>query len=300
MKDFEQLADTGTADVSAVIREKWAAVVEEAARPNRVFRDLILQNTDLLGKDGDIIRIQRRGTITASAITESGTVVPSTLTYTEALKLEPSSYAAGVKVSQQAVNRAYVNILRDANVELGIALAQKEDEDIATVLSAATTNTLYGGTATGTADIATGDVLTPQLIAKAKAQVEKVNFHPDTLIIAPEQQYTLSTHPQFTNASYFGSRDVIAKGLVPNYLGMKILTTTNTPSGTGGTGTDVPYHVCILADSKKAAAIALKSNVVVNTDYLPLEHKHLIVASHERDQGLLNDSAVCTITVSDS
>lgn len=300
MKKIETLAETGTASVAIVIPEVWSRKVEEAARPKRVFRNLISLNTDLLNKEGDIVWMPRRGTVTAAGLTEAGTITPTALTYGTALKLEPSEVGAGVSVSKQAVERAFVNLLEDATRELGEALAQKEDLDIGTALTAATTNALYGGNATGTADIESGDVLTPTLFAKAILYVRDDNFNPTDIVIAPEQQWQLGTASQFTNAATFGGRELITTGYVPQYLGVKIWTSTNVPSGAAGAGTDVPYHVCVVMDSKRAGAIAVKRNPTIETKYEPLERKHKIAATMEYAVGLLNDAAVCTITVSDS
>lgn len=300
MKDIHQLADTGTADVAGIIPEVWSKQVEEAARPKRVCRNLIKVNTDLLNKPGDLIRIPRRGTVTAGALAEHGTVTPSLLTYTTALTLTPSEVGAAVAITRQSVDRGYVNLVGDSTVELGEALAQKEDQDIITALSGATSNALFGGNATGTADIAAGDVLSPSLFAEAIKDIRKNDFEPDAIIIAPEQQWTLSTWPQFTNAATFGGRQVIETGYVPSYMGVKVYTSTNVTSGTGGTGTDIAYHTCYMMDSKRAAAIAVKRNPTVETEYKTLERKHYVTATMEYAAGLLNNAAVCEIMVSDS
>lgn len=298
MKSIEQLADTTSTSVASVIPEIWSAAVEEAAREVRRGREYIRKNTDLLNKGGDIVYLPKRGTLIASALAGEGTITPSELTY-DSLKLEPAEVGAAVQVTKDAIEESKVDLLRDCTTELGEALAQKEDVDILAALSSATTNTVYGGDATSTADIASGDTLTPQLVIKAISYVRDDNFNPDVLFIAPEQQYTLGTHSQF-EANKFGSTEVINRGIIGSYFGVTVVTSTNVPSGTGGTATDVAYHDCILMDSKRAGAIAIKRNPTVETDYNPLSRRHQIAATMKYAVGLLNDAAVCKIVVSDA
>lgn len=300
MRDFAQLALTGTADVAGVIPEVWGKLVEKAAVPKRVFRSYIRTDISLLNKAGDVVHIPRRGTVTSDDIAEAGTIVPQTLNYSTALTLTPSEHGCSVAITQQALERGLVNLLVDSTEELSSALAQEEDTDIAAALSAATSNTLFGGDATSTADVALGDKLSPELIAEGIKEVRKNNFEPDVIVIAPEQEWELGTMPQFLSAAQYGSRDYIETGKIASYLGIDIRTSTNVPSGTGGTGTDVPYHTCILMDSKRAGAIAVKRNPQIAREYKPLERVHNIVCTMDRDQNILNDSAICTIVCSDS
>lgn len=299
VKDLETLADTETSDVAGIVPEIWSNLVEECAKPKRVMRPLIRLNTDLLNKKGDKVHIPRRETLTCTSVTEGGTVVPSTLTYATAVTLTPSEYGVGVAISRQAVERANINLKVDATEELADAVAQKEDVDIITALTAATANIVYGGDATGTADIATGDVLTPELIAKAQLQIRQDNFEPNVLVVSPEQHYVLGTSEQFTDASKWGGSDLIKTGQIPTYLGVKIYTSTNITAGTAGEGTDIPYHVAIMMEGKKAAAIAVKRNPTIDVEYKTLERKYNIVATMDRDQDLVNEDAVCLIYTAD-
>lgn len=300
MNDIETLSDTYREDVQGVIPTKWSKLVEEAARPKRVFRNYIRFNNELLNREGDSVNIPRRGTLTAAAIAEGGTIIPEALTVGTALTLTPTEYGVAVKISRQAVERTQINLLQDATEELGQSMAQIEDEIIRDAINEATSNVLYGNDATGTADIATGDVLTPQLLAKAIKEVRKNNFEPSVIFIAPEQEWQLGTTDQFVNAATYGARDFIKSGKIANYLGVDVRVTTNVPSGTGGISTATPYHTCLLMDGLRAAALALKRNISIDKQYLPLERKHIVAATLDMDAGLLQDAAVCKITCSDA
>lgn len=300
MESIEHLSDTEVADIHGVVPTVWSKKIEEAARPLRIFRNFIRTDTSLLNKAGEEVRIPRRSTLTASAIGEAGTIDPQTLTYGTALVLTPSEYGVAVSLSRQAIERASENLIEAATNELAQALSQVEDETIRTALAAATSNVLYGGDATGTADIEAGDVLTPEKLTQAAREIRKNDWIPTDVFMAPEQQYSLGTHSQFTDSAKWGNRGVLEKGEVPSWMGMRIHTTTNCPSGLGGISTAVAYHTVFVMDSKKAAAIAVKRNPTVDVHYEPLSRKRTVAATMDFDCGILNDSGICTITVSDA
>jgi len=293
---LEMLSDTGTADVHGVINEVLAKKVEEAARPKRCFRDLITLNTDLLNKSGDVVRVPLRETLTATEIAEHATVDPSTLTYGTSCTLRPTEFATGVRISQQAIERG-VNILTGCTREIGESLAQCEDIEIRTALNEGTIS-IYGGDATSTASLEAGDRLTPELFTRAILRVRQSDFEPTDCVIGAEQQYSLSTYPQFSDAAMWGGTDVLKTGYVPQYMGVKIHTSGNIEKEHGGISTAVPYSTCYMIDGPRACALAIKRNPTINRAYKVLERKHEIVGSMDFDAGLLNSDAVVKIVVS--
>lgn len=300
MREIYTLADTGTADIHGVIPTVWSKKIEEAARPKRVFRDHIRLDTSLLNKAGEEVRIPRRSELTAAAIAEGGTITPSTLTYGTALVLHPTEFGVAVSLTRQAVERANENLIEAATGELAQALAQVEDITIRNAINEATSNILYGGDATGTADLEAGDVLTPELLTRAGRELRKNDWTPTDVFMAPEQQYSLGTWAQFTDAAKWGDQTVLKTGQVPSWMGMKIFTTTNCPSGLGGISTAIAYHIIFCMDSEKAAALAVKRNPTVDVQYEPLSRKRTVAATMDFDAGIANDSAIVKIIVSDS
>ena len=299
MNDFETLADTTTEDVAGVIPEKWSKLVEIAAKPKRTFRKYIRTDMTLLNKPGDIVHIPRRGEVTSSDVSEGATLIPQVLNYSTALVLTPTEHGCSVAITQQALERGLVNLLQDSTEELSSALADEEDTDIAAAINTATSNILYGGDATGTADLQAGDVLTPELLTKAIREIRKNNFVPNVAFVAPEQQYSLGTNTQFTDAAKWGDQNVLKTGIVPSWMGLTIETSTNVPSGLGGISTAIAYHTILVCDSRKAGCIAVKRNPSIAREYKPLERVHNVVCTMDRAEGLLNDAAVTRIIVTD-
>ena len=297
MLSFEQLADTGTADVDAVTREKWAKVVEETAKSKRVFRDLIRFDNSLTGTDGQILHIPRRGVIEASALSEGGTISPTKLSYTEAATLQPSPVGAAVVIGQQASEMAYVNAIKDANYEIGEGLAKSEDVAIAEKLCSGTTNVLYAGGGTAVDDLVAGNVMTPQLFARAKMLLEANNYSADAFCGAPQQMWQLGTTEQFSNAAFFGNREYLQKGEISNYIGVRLATSNNLPSDVN-TGT-VSYHACVMFDKRKAVCIATKNPMKIETDKDILTQENIIAGVYSYDVEIINDPATVVIYCAD-
>lgn len=292
MKDIEQLTQTTVSSIAGVVPEVWSKDVEEAAKPLRVARNYVRVNEDLKA-GGDIIHIPKRGKLTASNLSESGTIDPSELTY-DTVDLQPKEIGAGVSVKKKAVKAAQTDILSDATYELGESLAQKEDTDILGTIATGTANVIYGGDATGTADLESVDTLTPAKFIEAVNEVRKKNFSPDVAIISPESEYHLGTWDQFLSAAKWGDTGVREEGVTgARFFGVDIVVSDNLPSGIGGVGTNVAYHKCLFMEGARAGVIAIKSDPEVETDYQPLGREHDIAATMEYDVDILNQDAVC-------
>jgi len=295
MKKLEELADTTTTEVDAVIPEIWSDEVEAAAQARRVARNFVKVNEDLKNGPGDIVHIPKTGKINAVALTEGTDITPTALEYST-LDLTPAPVGAGVRVTREAVEEARLDILRDATEQLGEALAQKEDQDILEALAGATGAVLYGGAKSSSAELVLGDVLTTDLIASGVTEVRSDNYNPDVIFIAPEQERALLKDSQFVDASKYGANEVVQNGEIGKYLGMKVIVTTNLPKVTDGAA----GHKCLIFDSKHAGAIAIKRDATIDTDYEVLKRSHLLVGTMKYDAGRLNDSAICVLVVSDA
>lgn len=144
MKTLEELTNLGYAGgISDLLPKVILAEVEEAARSARFGRNFVQINTDLVRTKGRSIVIGRRGTLTASAATEGQDLSSSTLNlnYTSNT-ISPSKIGVPVAITQEAIDGANLDLIRDNITEAGIALAQKEDQDIINTLLGKTTFSL--------------------------------------------------------------------------------------------------------------------------------------------------------------
>jgi len=145
MKSLEEL--TTLTNITDLLPRVILEEVEEAARARRFGRNLVQINEDLVRTKGRSIVIGRRATLTASSVAEGATPTQSDLSYTSNT-ITPSKIGVTVKITQEAIDGANLDLIRDHITEAGIALADKEDQDIL--------STLLGKTAFSEALVFTG------------------------------------------------------------------------------------------------------------------------------------------------
>jgi len=207
----------------------------------------------------------------------------------------PTPVLAGYAISNFALRTNAVNLLKAARDELSYAIGDRVDKAIAVAIGDATVasnsvrgaQTLYGGAATSDATLGAGDTITTDLVAKAARYLKDTkmyyrasgaygaetlsavaknpwpndNSEPFVLFIGPAQEETFRKDSQFVNAAEYGSNKVIMNGEIGEYLGIKIVTTTNVEGGTAsaagpdGTTCAVDMTRCIMMKAKRAAAL---------------------------------------------
>lgn len=300
MKDnfysIEQLADTTTSDIpmSEVISKK----VEEVAREARVFRSYLRFDDSLRNKPGVSVAIPRREPITSDLIAEGGTLDASTLSFSTAATIIPVEHGAAFAISRQAVERGS-SIIQGAIVELGHALSQEEDEDIAVEMSTATSNVLWAGASSSTADILATDVITPELVLRGVRDIKGNNYKPRVLVVSSNQEYQLGTCEQFSSAAVYGGSDYVKSGEIPKFAGLEVVTSPNLVTGLGGLGTDIPYTVCLLFTPNESMAMAVKRPITIDREYKPLSRKYVIAGTYDRDEKVVNDSSIALLYCAD-
>jgi N4-gp56 family major capsid protein len=184
---------------------------------------------------------------------------------------------------------AKVSIAEQANLELVYGVMNTMDALVATTLYAASdatstakgAQTVFGGDAYSTATLETGDILTPDLIAKAVSRLQStVCKYWDTteknssavkfpfglggqkmmLFVSPSQMEALRLNSQFMNAAEFGARDAILTGSITKYLDVEIITAHNVPAYSNWGGSTLAGHGCILCVAGGQSAVLVYRN----------------------------------------
>ena len=210
----------------------------------------------------------------------------------------PTIHLSGYAIGKYAIRTNSVNLLESAKEELSYAIGDRLDAAIATAIGDATdatstaagAQTLYGGDATSDNGLSAGDVITTDLVAKAARYLKDKYFYyrasggygsetkvtstyfknpwqntsddPFVLFIGPSQEETFRKDSQFVNAAEYGANTVIQNGEIGQYLGIRIVVTTNVESvASGGTAPDTNSTCgadmtrCILMKPKSACAV---------------------------------------------
>jgi len=252
-------------------------------------------------KHGDILRVPVGGTITASATTDGTALVPDEITTYSSIDFTPAEYGCARAISRQTVDELQFDVLADVTRQIGRALAQVEDATILSTMGANTPatnqNAVYSGTGnTAIADLADGDLITVDDFADAVTADRVDDYQPDVAFIHPTQENIFIKDGQFVNAAEYGSADVVKKGELGTYLGVKIVSTTNVLASTAGSA----GHNSLVFDSADAAGIAVKRNATIETKYEPLDRCHYIAGTNSWNVQLIQPKASCVIYSTDA
>jgi len=247
MKTLEELGTITTTIIDELVPKIILDEVEEAARARRFGRSLIKINEDLVRTRGRSIVVGRRTTLTAASVGEGAklsAVDVSTLDYT-ANTITPTKVGTHAQITQEAIMGSELNLIRDAITEAGIALAQKEDEDILTALltSSNTINAVSEGT------WSVGDNAY-KIIVKAVTTIKAAKWAPKFLLIHPDGLKGILLSTMFIDASKYGSNEPILNGEIGKIAGLKILVSTNMTS-----------TKAVVIDPERAAWMAIRRHV---------------------------------------
>jgi len=239
-----------------------------------------------------------------------------------------------VAITNYAMRVSTLELLRAAQEELVYAIGDKVDSAIATAFGDATdattsargTQRIFGGDATTDATLAVGDILTTDIIAKARRYlistkcmywsggVEAASSqgkNPWTeghmLFIGPEQEECLLKDSQFVNAAEFGGREAVLNGQIARYLGIDIIVAPNVESAIGGaTAPDattmtvgVDMHRCIMTSKGNGAALVWGLQPQLNIVPRPERSQQQIVLESAYAVGIIHDDAIVHIDVTD-
>ncbi|MHA1773402.1 MAG: hypothetical protein ACTSXO_04665 [Candidatus Heimdallarchaeota archaeon] len=269
----------------------------------------------------------------------------------------PTRYNFGVALTNDAIRKNLLNLVNYCNEELSykyensidtairdaICGTVKTDSEVSggdnpsepTPMSNTVNGaqTIFGGDATDAADsLDSGDVLTPELIKKAKRLLMSTsgyywnsNVHtksavtknpwtptdgePFVLFLAPEQMESLMNDSQFTNAAEFGSQEPVLKGWVARYCGIDFIETTKVPDFGDGeqirvqgsnVSVDVDGHICALVKAQRAVGIVWGQKAEFRTFDWPNADQVRMKLSMSYAAGVIHPDAIVRIVVSDS
>jgi len=327
------------ADITARIPEVWSATIENEADKVRIFRNFCKINTDLVNRAGDTVKIPRQAILdydtygpvdVANDLEELTT--NAELTY-ETITVTPTEVAISGAITKQAIDEAMVSIVDDLLLNLGKAVAQKEDIDIiceavATTVgeeityveacadndnyisgtwAAATAGTLAAATTTAgrpkrllwsasQTNLVAGDVLDLGVITEAQdVLMEEAGFVADVLVIQPKQFADLKRNPQFIDASKAGDNSVLKTGQVGNFFGLNVFKSQNLPLLKCASDGLTRGYQALLIDSTAALALVIKRLVTVETEYKPSKRMHYVYITSMYKAKRINPGAIIAI-----
>ena len=326
MEQIYELADTTTTTADNyfpdLLGKQWADRVIEFGEALRKFDQVCYIDKGLVSSNDKTLYIpyttSHLSLDVSRAAGEGG--IRDTTELTNLTSVEVTIAAAcweqgAITITKEVAKTVKTNLITQARYAIAQDLAQRVDANIATALQATTVDSVvYGGTGnTGVDGLATGDVITVDHVADAMNELENNNFIPAYLFMHPTQTKVFRKDPQFVNASEYGSGEVVMKGEIGNYLGVKVISTTNTP-GYALSATDVNEtpttwgaagHCAIMvgtgpANQPVACALAWKEMPSIGYEYDKKRNKHWIFYDQTYKAQIIQPEAVCLIKTTDA
>lgn len=265
MKRLEELALSFT-DVTGVLPKVITDQVEFIARARRVARALVKENRDLVGAKGRTLYVPTRGTLAVFTLITPGTDLstasfagtnPTNFLNTQA-SINVAKLSAGIQISQEALDGAFIDVIDSSIEEAGLALADREDKDIIA-------QSYWDGSAASRVTALPVTTKTGDLLRICRTNIIAQNWIPTIAIINPAAEKDLLSDPTFIDASAYGGREPILNGELGKALGLRILVSQNVSSATFSATALVGYPN-IPATPTGVAATFDKAVVVVDPE----------------------------------
>jgi len=296
--------------IGSVMGSTWSQKIVFDSQPDRVLSKYFLEFNDLMGNNDVTIVIPKIGDVdlmgARTGSEEGKTRVMTKFSTADNITVSLTSddvKLGGCAISFETASATRVSIVEMAHKQLVRQYLETIETDANAILegatiAAATASGVYGGDATSTATLETGDVITVDKIIDMKIEMQKKNFGKKpkdaVLFLHPEQYKQLLKSSQFTNAAEFGGNSVVTKGVIEEYVGIIIeVSTLVTAATTWGAGGATSGHYAYLIDPSAAAGIVWKekAKVKVVTEDDERVHKVLLDAWYKMTR--INEQAIC-------
>jgi len=315
-----------TDGIGSVMGSTWSEKVLFDAQPDRVLSKYFLEFTDLMNNNDVTIIIPKIGDVDLMGsrtayeegiervMTKFDTADNITVSLTSAdVKL------GGCAVSFETASATRVSIVEMAHKQLVRQYLKTIETDAANTLESATVNattgagSVFGGTTVadnsalaGNVDLlATGDVVDVDKLVDMKIRLQNMNFGKKpgdaVMFLHPTTFKQLLKSSQFTNSAEFGAPTVVKKGVIEEYIGIKIEVSTLVSAGT--TATNATYdlrgdwgaagHFVYMIDPTAAAGIVWKEKAKVKVETKYDERKHKILLDAWYKMTIINSKAIC-------
>ncbi|DAZ85582.1 TPA_asm: major capsid protein [Altiarchaeum virus] len=222
--------------------EEWKENIIAMATRNRVYEQFCHVDTSLVGTKDSIAHIPvqtARYTWLTTAPSNAGTALGvrkwTKMDAVSVVNVEVDAtnwYYPGVAIAEYDQESSPINFAKYGRDQMLAAFRDIPEQSIVTAaVTGAGVSALYGGSATSVNNLTVGSILTPDLIINAKSLLRKKGYIPDGIVCAVDQTGALEKDSQFTNASEYGSDEIVRQGFgeIGRYVGLRVFTSDNAP-----------------------------------------------------------------------
>lgn len=280
-----------------IVKEQWTIAIPSATAYEVAahLRDYVFVTDVVKGKVGETVTIPyvKDTDFTVLATAHAGTLTAATgLVGTLTTTLKESGVYYDLKYGD--IEKIDQNLLDELNRVFTHAAVRSEDNELCKLLDAGTTSqfgetqlgstpgvgdSTVGGTATTTDfDVSYIADAIAQMIAKGK------EVHPgDCVLFMNPNAYKSLLHDMASTtatAIAYARSDIIQKGIVEDYLGVRLLVGGKDPHPGYDEVSSSTYRVSYLMRAKRCLALAPKREILIETDRLLTNRQLRIAASH--------------------
>ena len=302
------ITDTSTTQISEFQGTKFASDILKYGEDFRFLQQVVNVDTSILTTKDKTARLffTTSHLSVTKTHTEGGERTYTEMTNLDSLDVTPTWDLGAIAISKEIVVTCSVELIELAKYMIAQDGEENIEAAIITALEGASTNEVFGGDATATTNLETGDTITPDLIINGRGQIRALNGIPRMLIIHSEQETDLLKYTQFTNASEYGSNEIVLKGEIGKFVGLKVMVTTNVNAKTSGSspvwGAD--GHECFIigqnAQGQWPATLVWKEKLSYDYEYLPRYANHYIYRDACYAVGLVQDAFVSVVHATDA
>jgi N4-gp56 family major capsid protein len=306
IKEMAGETTTATSGISTVQGKEWLDSVLKAAKAKMYFHQFAMEYNTGKGNKDIAVPITTTNKVFTSFSTQATSRTMTSIDNLNAVTFTPATAKLGAKVSKDAVDTSRVDLVAFAREQMSYNASLQIDSAFATAITAASSPaaTIYGGDATSTSELETGDVITTSLVAKAQRYLKANSWMPEpdkpfVLFIPAVAEETFLNDSQFINAEQYGNNEVVMNGEIGRYLGVRIIVTEQVVSAsTWGSGS-LAGHTCILLKAKVSYGIAYREKPLMDMEYDKDEAAYKIYLDMAFQCKTLQENAIVLIKVSD-
>ena len=273
-----------------VTPKEWSNAIEQVAREKNIMRSLTgsIIIKDRIGTSGNNLFIQKNVALSASDVTDGDSVPISALSFTQ-VEVVASQIGVATQITLKQLRDQLSTVREDVINNLGLAIAEKEENRIFTELYNTSSSVIYANGKDDT-NIAVDDTFNVALLNEGIVAMRTDKRKAMYLVVHPKQEGDLRNLQQFTDASYLGSDRVNREGYIGRFFGVDVFSSTNVASEVATSGTTV-YKALLLGE--RAAVVLDKLGATIDIDRNLIQDLSVTFVAY-RDMGvkLLNDESV--------
>ena len=298
-----------TDGIGSVMGSTWSQKIIFDSQPDRVLSKYFLEFTDLMGNNDVTMIIPKIGDVNLMGgrgnNVEGATRVMTAFDSADNITVNLTSAnvkLGGAAISFETASATRVSIVEMAHKQLVRQYLETIETDANAILEGATVSTtlasaVFGGDATTTATLETGDVITVDKLIDMKIELQKKDFGKKAgdavLFVHPTQYKPLLKSSQFTNAAEYGGNSIVTKGVIEEYVGVIIeVSTLVTAASTWGSGA-LAGHYAYMIDPSAAAGIVWKEKAKVKVVTEDDERVHKVLLDAWYAMTRINQQAIC-------